>query len=183
MTADWVVPTARAITWWPVAGAASVSVAIGTLLHAGDGRSGTSAVGVLLLGATASTASLAVDDPGHALLAAVPTPVWRRRLRAVALLGPLVVAAGWLAARSLPSTPGLASLVALSMAALAVAAAVAVRRPEVAAVAGSAAAIAWAVAAAVIERGPIGEVARLWVERPGAVAAVAAVALAWSACR
>lgn len=93
MTPAWVVPTARAIPWTPLAGvAACLAATTAVAVH-----TGTWPLGILGIASAALAAALVAGlrDPAAALLAAVPTSPARRRARRQALLLPAGLAV-WL---------------------------------------------------------------------------------------
>jgi hypothetical protein len=94
MTAAWVVPTARAIPWTPLAGVAACLATVAVVAAYVDrwplGLLGIAAAG--LAGAVVA----GLRDPAEALLAAVPTSAAVRRTRREAMLVPAGLAL-WLA--------------------------------------------------------------------------------------
>jgi hypothetical protein len=90
----WVVPTARAVPWAPIAGVAACLVAV-TAVAAAAGTWPDEALDVAAA-ALAAAAVAGLRDPAAALLAAVPTSPARRRARRLALLVPVMLAV-WLA--------------------------------------------------------------------------------------
>ncbi len=124
MTPAWLVPTARATSWQPMAGVAVALTGLSAM------AAGTARWPVSLLGIVAASLAAAVvaglRDPAAALLAAVPTSEAVRRARRVALLVPVAVLV-WLAYLSvgheLLAAPGwpIGMLAALTATGLAVA--------------------------------------------------------------
>lgn len=171
----WLVPTARAVAWRPLAVVVPTLAVALALAHS----AGAASVPPMLLGVAlallVAAALLGLDDPARDLLAAVPTNLARRRAQRLALLGPAAVGAtvGLLVAgRQLdlaadPVGSGVASAAALSAVGL-LAGRIAERwRMELLAPVGAAAPIAWVlVAAALPVEGVLGEVANGWAERP-----------------
>lgn len=84
--------TGRAIPWPPAFAAGILGVVIVTALHDRDAAAPLQAVSILL----ASAAGFAFDDPAAEILAASPTPLLRRRMVRLALMGPPILLA-WLA--------------------------------------------------------------------------------------
>ena len=110
MNAVWLVPTARAIDWWPLAAVAALLA--GTALLADMPVGGFVAVAAAAL-AAAVVAGL--RDPAAALLAAVPTSVAVRRARRLVLLLPVELAIAVSSRLDVPLA-GLAALTATGIA-------------------------------------------------------------------
>jgi hypothetical protein len=179
VTTTWVVPTARAIGWSPLAGVA-VSLLAVTAVAA---YAGSWPVAVLGIAAAALSAALVAGlrDPAAALLSAVPTSPGVRRARRQALLVPAGLAL-WLAyvAAGRHWEPGvgwsLGTLAALATTGLAVA----VWAPARAAVeAGVAAPLLWyaATPAGGSLEGEYAEVLLAWQHHPWIVTVAAVAAL------
>lgn len=115
MTPGWLVPTARAIPWWPLVAVAVLLTGTSVLAE----RAEVPVVGILGI-ATAGLAAAVVaglHDPAAALLSAVPTSLAVRRARRLLLLLPAELA---IAVASTLNVP-LGGLVALTAAGLGVA--------------------------------------------------------------
>lgn len=112
MTTAWVVPTARSISWWPMAVVAVLLTGTTALADATP---------VNLVGVAAATLAAGVvvglRDPAAALLAAMPTSAAVRRARRLVLLLPVELGVSWISGSNVP----LGGLVALTTAGVAVA--------------------------------------------------------------
>jgi hypothetical protein len=175
----WLVPTARATSWWPILATTCLLFIAGTLLRA----IGASPAWLLNLGAAVLAAALVAGlyDPAASLLAAMPTSAARRRLRRLLFLTPAALAA-WaglvgLARLTTPDWPfgwWIGPAAALATTGLAVAA---WAPPDWQVVAGVAAPIVW-YAVSQVSGDPgnlIGEVATAWEHHPWVVAGAATV--------
>lgn len=125
MTA-WLLPTARATAWPPLAGVATCFAGMGLVAMEAE----VWPVGLLGIGAAALAAALVagLHDPAAALLSAVPTSPGRRRVQRLTLLLPcglavwlLFVASGHLSAAALDPGWPLGQVAALTATGLAVA--------------------------------------------------------------
>lgn len=112
MNAAWLVPTVRAIDWWPLGAVAGLLA--GTALVAERPVGGFVAVAA---GALAAAVVAGLRDPAAALLSAVPTSVAVRRARRLLLLLPVELAITLASRLDVP----LAGLVALTATGIAVA--------------------------------------------------------------
>lgn len=178
MTSAWLVPTARAIPWSPLAGVAACLAATTAV----TAHTGTWPAGALGIAAAALAASVvaALRDPAAALLAAVPVSAARRRTSRQALTLPagLVVWLLWLGASG-RWDPDVGWPVAQPVALTAAGSAVAVWAPDRFAVAaGVSAPLVWYVVARAAGPGggPAGLLAA-WQQHPWTVTAGAVVAL------
>ena len=180
MTA-WVVPTARAIGWSPLALVGLLLVG----LSAVTAYAGSWPVALLGIACAAVAAGVVAGlrDPAAALLAAVPVPPWTRLLHRLVLLVPAGVAV-WLAYLWPAQTevPGLGWPVAPVLALAACGAVVADRAPGwLGATAGVGVPLLWAAVGLVA--GPLDEdVAELvlpWLHHPWLVITAATAALFW----
>lgn len=168
----WVAPTWRAIRWRPLALAPVWLFAGGAIVWAA-GIADVHIPVLCALGVVAATAVLCLDDPAHALLAALPTTVRRRHARRLMLIAPIVAGvwasltvcgkstfAAWPA-----STP--LTLMALLTAGLAAAALSGRRRPDVSATIGATFSMCWVVGSqAIPTRGAVRAVADVWLVHP-----------------
>lgn len=84
MTTAWVVPTARAISWWPLGTVGALLV--GTVLLAERTPAPTAALLGIAAAALAAAVVAGLRDPAAALLAAVPTSAAVRRARRLVML-------------------------------------------------------------------------------------------------
>ncbi len=178
MTTAWLVPTARAIPWGPLAGVTACLAATGAVTT----LAGTQPAGVLGIAAAALAAAVvaAQHDPAAALLAAVPVSAARRRASRLALTLPagLVVWLLWVGISG-GTDPAHGWPVAQPIALTATGLAVAVWAPDrIALAAGVAAPLVWFVAAWVSGSGggPAGLLAA-WQQHPWPVTASAGAAL------
>ena len=174
MNPPWLRPTVRLTPWAPVAVAALAGALVGQLLAA-TGAGPVGPLAVLLAGALAASVAVVLDDPCHALLAAVPTGVGTRLVRRLLVLAPAAVAGWSLVAASVGRAPGVAALIALASAALAVGLVTARTRPELSAAAGGAVAVSWSVSP-LIAPPALEPLASLWLDRPAPVLAAAVLA-------
>lgn len=187
--APWLLLTARAVAWWPLAVVAPVlGVAAGIAGAAEAGPISSTLLGVALALLAAATL-LGLDDPARDLLAAMPTTLVRRRAQRLALLGPAVLglsATLLLSGRHLdlvverPSS-ALGSVAALLTVGLLAGRVAERRRAELVAPVAAGTPVAWVLlAAALPARGVLGGLAHGWAERPwlwvvGAIAALVLV--------
>ncbi|WP_243056644.1 hypothetical protein [Nocardioides sp. SR21] len=111
----WLVPTARAISWWPLVAVAALLAGASALAE----RTDFPVVGLLGIAAAALAAAVVagLHDAAAALLSAVPTSLAVRRARRLLLLLPVELAASWASGLNVP----LGGLVALTAAGVAVA--------------------------------------------------------------
>lgn len=177
-----VVNTARALRWGPPAIVVGVGVVSGAALRLG-GTGAMPSMAALMAGAMAATVALSLDDPAHALLAAVPIGPRRQAVLRVAISGPVALA-GWLLFQAADPRDtaaagglGVPALLALIGAGVATAMLVRPRRPDAAAAAGAAVALGWALAPVVLGRGMLYDVTTAWARYPWAVLAGAAVVI------
>jgi hypothetical protein len=94
VTPTWLLPTARATSWQPMAGVAVAMTGV-SVLAGGTGRWPASLLGIVAASLAAAVVA-GLRDPAAALLAAVPTSAAVRQARRVALLAPVALLA-WLA--------------------------------------------------------------------------------------
>lgn len=132
-------------------------------------------------GALAAAASMALDDPAHALLQPMPVTARARLAHRLALLAPVTAAAATLlilAARlffdgRISKVPSAASLAALVTSAVAATAWLTRRFPEHAAEGGATAAFGWSIAGVIVPDSLVPEtVALAWLQHPWSVLAI-----------
>ena len=180
MTA-WIVPTARAVGWLPLAVVAGLLVGTSALAAYAD-RWPPQMMGIAA-GAIAAATVAGLQDPAADLLSAVPTAPAVRRSQRLVLLMPAALAA-WLGylwpAQSGTPAPGwsLPPLLALLATGVAVAA---LLPPPAAVAAGVATPLAWAAAGRVGGRleDDLAGVLLTWQHHPWLVITAALAALAW----
>lgn len=182
MTTAWVLPTARATAWSPLAVVVSAVLLLGAVVQLAGGSTSTLLDLSTALAAAAVAAGL--RDPARALLASVPTSPFRRRAHRLAVLVPASVGT-WclltgLARLTDPEWNGgltVAPLVALT----ATAVAVVTWTPERwLLLAGASAPLAWFAADHVLRghTGPLTDLASAWHTHPWMTTAVAVTAAA-----
>lgn len=181
----WVVPTARAIDWLPLATAAGLLTGLSGLA-AYTGHWPAAMLGVAA-GALAAATVAGLRDPAAALTAALPTSATRRLARRLALLVP-VAAASWLAVLwpGQTAVPDIGWPVAPLLALLATGVAVAELVPSPGAlVLGAAVPLAWTAAARIgthLDQ-QLAEVLLAWQHHPLIVITAAVAALVWKRTR
>ena len=156
------------------------SVAVVAIARLGTPR-GPTELGVMTCGALAAAASMALDDPAHALLQPMPVTARARLAHRLALLAPVTAAAATLlilAARlffdgRISKVPSAASLAALVTSAVAATAWLTRRFPEHAAEGGATAAFGWSIAGVIVPDSLVPEtVALAWLQHPWSVLAI-----------
>jgi hypothetical protein len=173
----WARPTRRAMRWQPLGAAVSALGVVVLALGAADAPPLAEPAVTIAVALLVAAAALALDDPGHALVAAVPVPFLRRLAHRVAWLGPATLAClcsiGWVARRLdvvLVSGSILPSAAALGSIAVAAHVLVARRRPDVAAPAAAVAPATWVVfGVSASGDETFTTVAHVWLDRPWTV--------------
>ena len=177
----WATPTRRAMRWRPLAAVTTgIGAAVLALWAAGAPPIADPPV-AMVVALLVAAAALALDDPAHALVAAVPIGFGRRVAHRVAWLVPAtfagLVSVGWVASRAdMVSEPGriLATAAALGSVAVATHMLVARRRPDLAASVAAVVPAGWVVTGS----SPSGiasveTLSRLWLDHPWTVCACA----------
>ncbi len=175
----WATPTRRAMRWRPLAAVTSgIGVVVGALWAAGAPPIADPPV-TIAVALLVAAAALALDDPAHALVAAVPVGFGRRVAHRLAWLVPATLAGllsiGWVA-RSADMVSGsgriLPAAAALGSIALATHVLVARRRPDVAAPVAAVVPACWVVLG-VSPSGVAGfaTFSKLWLHHPWTVCA------------
>lgn len=173
--------TVRAMSWVPLAVAATVATAIvvglGLLARPVPDHSV-----VLLGGAFAAAVALSLDDPAHALVAPMPVGPRRRVVLRTGLAGGAAVAM-WLLLSVLerwlgdaPSTsPGIRGVVALAVVGVAVTVVAARWFPDVAAPIGAAVAFGWALGTNIVPDDALLGLTTAWIAHSTAVTGLGVV--------
>jgi len=173
-------PATRTVAWAPFGACAAAALAV-VVVARSAGFGSPHVVAVVAAGVLAGGAALALDDPADVLLAPVPVSVRRRlALRLVAV----VAACGlvwWGVDVGLGHGVGVRpeALAALIATGVGVTTIVGRARPDLAADAGAAVVLAWAIVPATVDLGALAGLGTAWTTRPAAVtvAAVAGIAL------
>lgn len=173
--------TVRAMAWAPLAIAATIATAIviglGLL-----GRPLPADSVVLLGGAFAAAVALSLDDPAHALVAAMPVGPRRRVLLRAGLAGG-VAATAWLLLTGIErwlgdaplAAPGIRGVIALAAVGVAVTVAMARRSPDLAASVGAAVAFGWALSTNIVPNGALLGLSTAWIAHTSAVTGLGAI--------
>lgn len=163
----------------PLAGAGACTAVMALLVSIDSRAPITPWLGPLMLGILVAGAILALDDPAHDLLAAVPVHQGQRLTHRLALLVPLVAASVVALTRLvalLEVDSDLATMVGVALASVGLLTNVtwSRRRPESAATAGAALPLAWVVWATVTPSGqPFASLAHLIIRHPEPLVAAA----------
>ena len=181
-TLAWAAPTRRAMRWRPMAAVTTgIGAAVLALWAAGAPPIAAVPPVAMVVALLVASAALALDDPAHALVAAVPIGFGRRVAHRVAWLVPAtfagLVSVGWVASRAdMVSKPGRILPTAAALGAIAVATHILVarRRPDVAASVAAVVPVGWVV----LGSSPSGiatveTLSRLWLDHPWTVCASA----------
>lgn len=179
----WLAPTVRAIAWRPVLGGLGAVVAALSALEASSAPPLSAALVSLALAVVAALVLHALDDPAHALLAALPTSALQRvvhrlaaTLAVVLVVGAAALVAGVGGIDDVPGPPLAEAFAALLAAGVLLHVALTAHRPGQTAMAAGLP-VLWAVLASVTEPDGAGALAHGWSTHPWPVALGAIVAV------